>query len=63
MKYSGMTVNERLYQSGLMNEYDKAVKGKNEEKIISILTMLEIDKKSINAILNKIKNSRRKKDK
>gem|GEM_PF-2576331 len=58
-----MTVNERLYQSGLMNEYDKAVKGKNEEKIISILTMLEIDKKSINAILNKIKNSRRKKDK
>jgi len=43
-----------------VNENDNAVKVKNEEKIISILTILEIDKKSIDFILNKIKNTRRK---
>ena len=51
-KYIGMTVNERLYVSGLMNEFDIAVKKKNGKTIISILKKVEIiDKKTIEQIL------------
>ena len=36
-KYSGMTVNERLWKSGLFNEFHKYVKEKDIEKVRSIL--------------------------
>jgi hypothetical protein len=39
-KYSGMTVNERLYVSGLSNDFDNAVKENNIKKIIEILKEL-----------------------
>ncbi|CAG5068874.1 hypothetical protein DYBT9623_01606 [Dyadobacter sp. CECT 9623] len=41
-KYKGMTVNERLYISGLMDEFDLAVKENNTAKIIEILKKVEI---------------------
>ncbi|AZI24070.1 hypothetical protein EA772_01445 [Pedobacter sp. G11] len=51
-KYSGMTVNERLYVSGLINEFDKAVKEKDVGKVRSILNEVDIrDEESIEAIL------------
>ena len=51
-RYSGMTVNERLYISGLMNEFDKAVKEKDIEKVKSILKEVDItDAESVNAII------------
>lgn len=54
-KYSGMTVNERLYISGLINKFDDAVKRKDIKEIISILERVEIiDEESINLILKKI---------
>lgn len=54
-KYSGMTVNERLYISGLMNEFDKAVREKNIEKIKSIFKEVELtDDITIIAILKQI---------
>jgi hypothetical protein len=54
-KYSGMTVNERLYVSGLMNEFDKAVKDKDIERVKSILTEVDLtDEETINAILKQI---------
>ncbi len=50
-KYVGMTVNERLYVSGLMGEFDKAVKNKNTESIVSILKEVELTEESITDIL------------
>ena len=48
----GMTVNERLYTSGLMDEFDRA-KRKNKTRAYQILRILKVDKPSIDKILNK----------
>lgn len=53
-KYSGMTVNERLYVSGLLDEYDKAVKGKDIAKIKSILKAVNLTPSSIQPILEQL---------
>jgi hypothetical protein len=50
-KYGGMTVNERLYVSGLMDKFDEAVKEKNGDLVISILKEVEINDLSIVPIL------------
>lgn len=47
---NAMTVNERLYRSGLVDEYEKAVIN-NKEKAEKILAALEIDNNSIKKIL------------
>jgi hypothetical protein len=46
----GMTVNERLYVSGLMNEFDKALII-DREKAKKILELLGVDKPSIEKIV------------
>ena len=47
----GMTVNERLYVSGLIDEFDNALKNdKNKAKFI--LELLRVDDLSIEKILN-----------
>jgi hypothetical protein len=53
-KYTGMTVNERLYVSGLLNKFDKAVKEKNIDEIVSILREVELNDLSINPILKQL---------
>ena len=53
MKYAGMTVNERLYVSGLMNDFEKAVKKKDIDRVILILKEVELTELSINPILEK----------
>ena len=50
-KYAGMTVNERLYASGLMDEFDKAVGEKNTAEVVRILHMVELGEESIKPIL------------
>ncbi|MGE4170808.1 MAG: hypothetical protein AB7F28_08855 [Candidatus Margulisiibacteriota bacterium] len=51
-QYKGMSVNERLYVSGLWNEFDKVCKDKDSEKAIEILSKIEItDTLTIKAIL------------
>ena len=50
-KYDGMTVNERLYVSGLMNEFDAAVEEKNVDAIRIILEKVELTGESIKPIL------------
>lgn len=53
-KYSGMTVNERLYVRGLLDEYDKAVKEKDIAKIKSILEAVNLTPSSIEPILEQL---------
>jgi hypothetical protein len=50
-KYLGMTVNERLYFSGLISKYDEALKEKNINAIISILEAVNLGEENIRAIL------------
>ena len=54
-KYAGMTVNERLYVSGLMDEFDDAVDKKNTEKVRTILKKVELTEDSIKPILENLK--------
>ena len=53
-KYAGMTVNERLYVSGLIDEFDKAVGDKNIEEAIRILKRVELPNDSIKPILEQL---------
>jgi hypothetical protein len=47
---AGMSVNERLFSSGLMDEFDKAKKT-DKNKAERILEMLQIDNPSIDKII------------
>ena len=40
--YSGMTVNERLFASELIGEWEQAVRVKNREKLIELLRRVEL---------------------
>jgi hypothetical protein len=53
-KYAGMTVNERLYISGLMDEFDKAVEERDVDRIRSILSNVELTEESIRPILEQL---------
>ncbi len=49
-----MTVNERLYVSGLMEQFDKAVKEENIALVESILKEVELNELSIEPILKQL---------
>lgn len=49
-----MTVNERLYVSGYMDEFDKAVKEKDFQKVKLILEAVELNEESIKPILEQL---------
>ncbi|MBZ2190604.1 hypothetical protein K8B33_16000 [Alcanivorax sp. JB21] len=55
-KYAGMTVNERLYVSGLMDEFDEAFKEKNAEKMRNILERVGLTEESIKPIIEDIES-------
>jgi hypothetical protein len=50
-KHAGMTVNERLYASGLMDGCDKAVSEKNTTEVVRILKEVELTDENIRPIL------------
>ncbi len=50
-RYRGMTVNERLYLSGMMDDYEKAVKRKDFTKAESILGKLDIGNENVKTII------------
>ena len=49
--YKGMTVNERLFVSGLIDEFEKAVEEKNENAARAVLEKVELNDESIKPIL------------
>lgn len=49
-----MTVNERLYHSGLFDEYDLAEKTKDVKKLINILNRIEIGEGNVKAIIEEL---------
>ncbi|RTZ10181.1 hypothetical protein EKM05_05295 [Flavobacterium sp. GSP27] len=46
-KFSGMTVNERLYVGGLINDFDNALEQKNVEEIKAVLKKVALNEDSI----------------
>jgi hypothetical protein len=52
-KYAGMTVNERLYVSGLLDAFEKAVGEKNTNEAVRILKEVELTDVNIKPILEK----------
>ena len=55
--YAGMTVNERLFIAGLLDDFDKAAHAKNEEEIRVILAKVDLGYESANEIIEWVKNS------
>lgn len=41
-RYAGMTVNERIFACGVMDDFDRAAKTQNKEKIIEILLKVDL---------------------
>ncbi len=52
--YKGMTVNERLYASGLLDKFDKAVSDKDIHSIKEFLRDVELSDENITAILDSL---------
>jgi hypothetical protein len=54
--YDGMTVNERLFEAKLVNDFDNAVIHRDKDKIIAILRKVELSaddaKKCCDSILS-----------
>lgn len=41
-EFSGMTLNERLHQAGLLAEFDRAVAAKDFEKVVDVLKQVGV---------------------
>jgi hypothetical protein len=53
MKYGGMTVNERLFVSGLDSEFQAAIGRGDTTRFIEILKTVELNDETIEALLRK----------
>jgi hypothetical protein len=53
-KFAGMTVNERLFVSGFMDEFDRAVEARDVDRIRGILSDVELTEESIGPILEQL---------
>lgn len=56
-KFLGMTVNERLYSFGLMDQFDSAIQRRDEDKAISILMETELNDQSAKETVEAIMKS------
>lgn len=46
-----MTVNERLWVSGLMDEFDRGIKERDIDEVVLILKKVELTQENIDSIL------------
>lgn len=53
-KYRGTTVNERLYLSGTLDKFDRALKKEDMDEVIRILKKVDVDDNSIRDILKQM---------
>ena len=58
--YSGMTLNERLYEAKLMAEYDLVVKKRDRKKILEILKQVSLEGEEAIYIVNTVLNDPQK---
>jgi hypothetical protein len=42
-KYAAMTTNERLFEAGLLNEFDQACRERNRAQIIELLNRVDLE--------------------
>jgi hypothetical protein len=52
--YAGMTINERLFVSGLLDEFEKAVKENNRQLATDILAQLSIGEENIKTVIDSL---------
>lgn len=52
-KYSGMTVNERLFHAGLMSDFDESIKQQDKAKLVHILEKVFLSQENIEVIVEK----------
>jgi hypothetical protein len=60
-EYSAMTVNERLFVSGLMGECDRAVQREDREKLTELLGKVELADQAatiVDSVLDRKKEAR-----
>jgi hypothetical protein len=49
--YSGMTVNERLFQAGLLKDWDLAAVARDRDRMIAILAQVDAEAATAAAVL------------
>ena len=52
--YNAMTVNERLFVAGLMDEFDHSVRVRDVESLTRILREVQLDDEDIAAIITRV---------
>lgn len=52
-KYSGMTVNERLFHAGLLDDFDKSIEEQDKTKLVLVLEKVFLSQENIEAIIEK----------
>jgi hypothetical protein len=58
-KYGGMTVNERLSVAGLIDEWDVAAKSRNRDRMIEVLSKVELSQQAAEITDTVLANPRR----
>jgi len=56
-KYGGMTVNERLFNAGLLDDFDRCIDGLNDAGAAEILTKVELTNEEATAIVQSVRQN------
>ena len=49
-EYSGMTTNERLFNAGLLDDFDAAARARDDERMVAILQQVEFSESEARSI-------------